>query len=334
MKKIAFLLLPLLAIADDNYAFSPPNEFFLRNKRDFSLYAEGLCLQAKEGGLEFAIKDANGAVTNIQNGSVLGFSKDRGDYAYNPGLRVGMNFFFSQDRWNFDILWTFLKITNSKSVLAPGRAVLIPLWLIPQANSTNQTLHANWESNFNTLDFRLGKPFDVSRYFSLLPHFGGRIAFIDQHFSVHYGGFYGATRGAISHNDNDFAGLGIRGGIDSEWKLGKDWALIGNIASSMIWGNFDLDQNTAQGVSLGHDVAQKTNMNIPNMEMALGLSWGRAFNRNQFRLDARLAYEFQQWWDMNHLRRFSSSGPGYVNNAVTRNNLTLNGLSFRLQVDL
>ncbi|MBX7066275.1 MAG: hypothetical protein K1X28_03500 [Parachlamydiales bacterium] len=334
MKKAVSFLFLLSSLAADEYAFSPPNELSLRNPRDFSLYAEALCLQAKEGGLEFAITDNNGAVTSIENGTVLGFSKSHGDYEYNPGIRVGMNFFFSEDRWKFDVLWTFLKITNSKGVLAPGQAVLIPLWLIPQANSTNQTLHATWESNFNTLDFRMAKPFDVSRYFSLIPHFGGRIAFIDQHFSVSYGGFFGAKRGAVSHNDNDFAGLGMRGGVDTEWKLGKDWALIGNIAGSIIWGQFDLDQNLAQGVSLGYDIVQKTNLNIPNLEIAAGISWGHNFIRNKFRIDARLAYEFQEWWDMNHLRRFFSSGPGYVNQNVTRNALTLNGLSFRLQIDL
>jgi hypothetical protein len=334
MKKSIFLLcLALLAQADE-YAFSPPKELHLKNPRDFSLYAEALILQAKEQGLDFAIEDANGTVTNIRNGVVKGFSKASTDYDYNPGLRVGMGFLFGDDRWNFDFIWTFVKITESKSVQAPGRSVLIPLWLIPAVNQTNQSLHATWDTNFNVLDLRMGKTFQISRTLIANPHFGGRIAFIDQHFSVQYGGYFGAVRGAISHNDNDFAGLGIRGGLDSEWKLAPDWALIGNIAGAILWGRFETAQNLIQGVSEGYSVTQTLNQNTPNLEMSLGIAWGHSFRRDQFRLDARLSYEFHEWWDMNQLRRFFGGGPGYPNDQVSRGDLTLNGLSFRFQIDL
>ena len=245
-----------------------------------------------------------------------------------------MGFLFGEDVWNCDIVWSFLKITNSRSVLAPGTGVLIPLWLIPTVNQTNQTLHATWDTNFNVLDFRIGKAFHISRSLIANPHFGGRIAFIDQHFSVHYGGYYGAKRGAVSHNENDFAGFGLRGGLDTEWNLVPDFALIGNIAGSLLWSHFETEQNLAQGIDQGYDLAQDINQNAPNLEMALGISWGRSFRRDQFRLDARIAYEFQQWWDMNQLRRFWSGGPGFPNDQASRGDFTLNGLSFRFQIDI
>lgn len=321
-----------LSLLADEYAFSPPKELHLRNSRDFSLYADALALQAKEGGLEFAIEDASATQPYLHNGEVKGFSKKHSDYDFNPGLRIGMHFLFGDDRWNSDITWTFVKITNSKSVYSPSNGVLIPLWLIPEANSTNQTLHATWESNFNVLDFRLGKSFLISQSFIANPHFGGRLAFVDQHFSVNYGGYYGVTRGAVSHNDNDFAGLGLRGGVETEWKLSPSWALIGNLAGAILWGHFEVDQNLIQGVTEGYTVTHDLNQNIPNVEMALGVSWARSFRRDQFRLNARLTYEFHEWWDMLQLRRFYFGGPNYPNAAVTRNNFTMNGFAFRLQV--
>lgn len=334
MKKILYLLGFALIGHSADFAFSPPKDLHLRNPRDFSLYADALILQAKEGGLEFAIEDSNGAIRAIRNGFVKGFSSSRSDYDFNAGLRVGMGFLFSDDRWNCDIVWTFLKITDSKGIQLSGQSVLNPLWLFPSVNQTNQTLHAVWESNFNLLDFRMGKAFQISRSLIANPHLGGRIAFLDQHFSVQYGGFYGATRGAISHNDNDFSGLGLRGGLDTEWKLCPDLAFFGNIASALMWGHFEIAQNLAQGVSSGYDLTQNMNQNIPNLEIAMGISWSHSFNRDQFRLDTRLGYEFQQWWDMNQLRRFYTSNPGFPNAQVTRNNFTLNGLSLRFEVDL
>jgi hypothetical protein len=334
MKKILLLFSWTLFAHADNYAFSPAKELHLKNSRDFSLYADALLLQAKEDGLEFAISDANGSAAFIQGGTVKGFSSNRRDTDFNPGLRVGMGFLFGDDRWNCDILWTFLKITNSKSEFTPGNGVLIPLWLIPTVNQTNQTLHAVWNTNFNTLDFQMGRAFQVSRTFVANPHLGGRIAFIDQHFSVQYGGYYGAKRGATAHNENDFAGLGMRGGLDTEWKLAPDWALIGNIAGSLLWGHFETAQSLAQGVDLGYDLVHDHNQNIPNLEMIMGISWGHSFRKDQFRLDARLAYEFHEWWDMLHLRRFWDGDPGFPNDQVSRGNLTLNGVSFRFQIDL
>jgi len=334
MQKIFFLLVFAAPLLSDNYSFSFPQEYPIRKPRDFSLYADALALQAKEGGLDFAIEDANGAAFGIANGRVQGFSSNKSDYEFNPGLRVGMGLLFGDDRWNFDMVWTFLKITNSKHLDVSGSEVLIPLWLIPEANSTNQSLHAVWNTNFNLLDFRMGKAFHISRFLVANPHFGGRIAFIDQHFSVHHGGFYGARQGAVSHNDNDFAGLGIRGGIDTQWRVAHDFALFGNVAGSILWGHFLMTQDLAQGVTQGYNLFQDLNQNIPNIEMILGMSWTHSFNKDQFRLNARLAYEFHEWWDMNHLRHIWSSSHGVPNAVSSRGNFTLNGISLRFQVDL
>ncbi len=333
---LASALLPLALLADSPFAFYPSDEPPLKAQRDVSLYAEGLLLQAKEDGLQFAIEDSNGAPNTLTYGRTFGFSSHHGDYGYNPGMRVGMAFLRGQDEWKFDISWSWLKIANSKQAAATSGGTLIPLWLLPTGfpSPTRQTAHAVWNANYNLLDASMGKSFRISHSLSAAPHFGVRIAFIDQHFSIHYGGLFGAKWGSVSHNDNDFAGLGLRGGVGSEWKMGRYWALFSNASAAVLWGEFTLAQQLSQGTTEGYDLAEKIDRMIPNAEIAAGLRWTRSFKKDQFRIESRLAYEFHEWWDMNQLRRFFTAAPAYASQAVSRGDFSLNGFSLRLQIEL
>jgi hypothetical protein len=180
----------------------------------------------------------------------------------------------------------------------------------------------------------MGKWFHISYSFLAHPHFGARIAVIDQHFSIHYGGLFGAVEGAIPHMDNDCIGFGVRGGFDTEWRLGRYWHLFGNIAGALLWTHFQTTQELSQGSVEGYDLESDFNDNTPNLEIVGGAGWGRSFFKDRFKFSAKIAYEFHEWWDMNQLRRFFSGSAGYANDVVSRGNFTLNGFSFRLQVNL
>lgn len=326
------------------FAFSYPMDMNLTCPRDFYVHIDGLLFQAKQDGMEFAIQDSTGAATDtpITHGRVEGFSNDHTDWDYNPGMRFGIGFYLDHDAWNIDFNWTWLNITdyNHANATTSG-GVVLPMWLVgddtvgAQFNGTRSS--ATWDTSYNTVDARLGKPYHVSRYLILNPHFGVRAAWIDQHFSVDYGGTNGgsATR-TIHHGDNDFWGIGSRAGIDTDWILGKGWCLFGNVAFSMLFGSFEIDQNlsipgaNANGFDLKYDFFQ----NVPNFEIILGIGWGRYFDKNKYHICLRAAYEFHEWWDQLNMRRFWDGGPNYDNDVVSRGNLTLNGFSLRLQIDI
>jgi hypothetical protein len=317
--------------------------------RDFYVHVDALYMQAKEDGLDFAISDSSDptATGPITHGRIEGFSNDNHDFDWNPGMRFGFGFYLDHDAWCLDFNWTWLNITNYKHANATTTGgAEIPMWALglgtPAANIGPRT-SAVWNTDYNTFDIRLTKPYYISRYLVVNPHFGVRGGWIDQHFSVDMGGHDSRT---IFHSNNDYWGVGARAGLDSDWIIGKGWSLFGNIAAAMLFGKFDVDQNyslpgaTADGYNIDHHSYQNT----PNFEIALGIAWGKYFNKKRNHVGLKLAYEFHEWWDQLNLRKFYSGGVGlpttapaitgiYVNEMVTRN-FTLNGLSLKLQFDI
>jgi hypothetical protein len=316
--------------------------------RDFYFHIDGLAMQAKEDGLDFAIRDttALGATANLTDGTIGGFSGDNQDWDYNPGARFGLGFYLSHDAWNLDFNWTWLNITNYNHFNASNNGgSVLPLWLTgdatPAAVTGGTRSSAKWQSSYNTFDIRLAKPYHVSRYFILNPHFGLRGGWIDQAFSVDYGGAQlNSTTRTIFRSSNDFWGVGARCGIDTDWVLGKGWCLFGNIAASMLFGKFEVDESMTypNATSGGFNVDYNFYQNVPNMEMMLGIGWGRHFSKHRYHTSLKLAYEFHEWWDQLNLRKFysgsTSSTGGFVNDTISRGNLTLNGFSLRWQIDI
>lgn len=324
------------------FAFAFPFDQNMNCPSDIYFYADFLAFQAKQDGMEFAITDANGAgSTFLQSGTVGGFSGDHRDWTYNFGARFGLGFYTDHDAWNVDAAWTWLNIRDYRNFnTGTSGAVEIPLYALGSNTTTAQIgsrSSAVWKSNYNVLDVRLGKPYYISRYVVMNPHFGIRGGWISQHFSVDYSGASSVNR-TIHHGDNDFWGVGLRTGVDTSWGISSGFSIFGNAAASILYGKFKVDQNmilgTSGGTGDGFDIEDRHYMNVPNAEIALGIAWGTHLSQNRYYLSFKAAYEFHVWFDQLNMRKFFSGTPGYANDVVSRGNLTLNGFSFRASLDL
>lgn len=329
------------------FAFAYPMDIGLNCPRDFYIHVDGLAFQAKQDGMDFAIEDTSEAVgggpaSPITYGKVHGFSDDTSNWDYNPGMRFGFGFYLDHDAWNIDFNWTWVNITDYRKGNASGDGLLIPLWLVGSDTPIDlfgSRSSASWKASYNVLDLSLGKPYHVSRYVVLNPYFGLRAGSIDQHFSVDYSGSSAAFRTVHHGTKNNFRGVGTRAGLNTDWIVGKGWCLFGNVSASLLSGKFDVHQTmtvptTASDSPEGFDIQNDFYQNIPNIEMALGVSWSKYFDKNKYRIGLRAAYEFIEWWDQLNMRRFYSGKTGYANDVVARGNLTMNGFSLKLQIDI
>jgi len=327
------------------FAFAYPKDVNLACPADFYVNAAFLMFQAKEDGMDFGLRDGDVSSLPITHGDVLGFSHDNDDWDYNPGVRVGFGFYLHHDAWTLDFDWTWLNITNYQTFGTANGEGILPIWLPPtiEPNTTITSVSSSWNAHYNTIDVRLGKPYHISRYVVLKPHFGVRGGWIDQQFSVHYAGTYNALTGAIHHGENDFWGIGARAGLESEWIVGKGWQLFGNVAGSLLFGKFEIDQHVtvggAAGTNLGYDVDYDNYQNVPNIEMQLGIAWNKYFSKNKYRVSVAAAYEFHEWFDQFNMKRFfgqttSATSYSWQPETSARGNLTLNGFSLKLQLDI
>ncbi|MBI5273034.1 MAG: hypothetical protein HY861_03525 [Chlamydiia bacterium] len=318
-----------------SFAFAYPKDLNLLNPRDFHAYAEGLAFQAEQDGMAFVLKNTHG-VGSAFDGSVGGFSNSNNDWGYNFGLRTGLGIYMDHDAWNLDLAWMWLNITEHQGHTATS---LEPMWLAaidtPSAISGTHA-DANWQCAMNVLDALMGKGYHVSRKLILNPFFGLRFAWLDQTFGADYHGTTGSSR-TIFHGKNDFWGVGGRVGINSDWILSGGWKIFSNVASSILCGSFHLKERfSIPGTSISFNETEKYHMNVPNLEIALGLDWGTYLYDHGYYLDFRAGYEFQMWWDQFNLRKIygGASNGNYANDTVSRGNLALNGFTFKIQLDL
>ena len=313
----------------DNFAFAYPKDLNLCHPLDFYTSIEGLIFQGMETGTSFTMVDKV-ASTPILDATVGGFSGDDSSWDYNPGMRLALGVYVNCDAWALDFSWLWLNMTNHANFSGSGTGTAIPLWL-PDAGTTftsNASAGGNLQCTMNVLDAALGKPYHVSRKVILKPHFGLRFAWIDQHLDLDYGG----TTRMFVDTTNDFFGVGARVGVDSDWILGKGFKLYSNLSSSVLAGGFNLiEYIPGVNVTLKDDFQ----MVVPNLELALGLDWGCYLNQNKYYLDFRFGYEFQVWWDQWNMRQFLTGvTDGNFINVRTPGNLTLNGFTLKIQLDM
>jgi hypothetical protein len=329
------------------FAFSYLKDKGLACPCDFYFFGEFLYMQAKEDGLEFAISytpcdpDTPGNLRfPITNGQVENYCSDSENWDWNPGFRFGLGFDATDSGYFVEGSWTYLHITDFHSTSLAGNGVLVPLWMVSDPFRVPSQVYGStrWEGWYNTLDLHLAFPYHVSRYYTASPHAGMRVAIIDQYHEVHYNSYWNGSNDATMIANNDFCGIGARVGVDQEFMLACNAGFYANFSASMIYGKFNVDQTFRGGSNddasaMNSDLDFEVCDNITNFDIQLGLFWGLYFCDMKYHLGMRFGYEFHYWHDQNQLRRWTDPTVPVFNDAVSRGDLTLNGISFRLQFD-
>ena len=329
----------------NTYAFSYPKDLNLNDPYDCFFHVEGLAFQMMETGTDFLISSKHAFPSNNMDGCIGGFSGDDENWDYSFGLRVGAAAYTNHDAWSVDLTWTWINLTNSESFRAHEGGTLIPTFALgsatPQA-SFGPSARGNLQCQMNVLDATLGKGYHVSRKVVFNPHFGLRFAWVDQDFSAHYAGTgIVSDPSNIFHGESDFWGVGIRLGVDTDWAVGMGFKFFANASASVLSGKFETDNEFLSPVGpnpKAYDVDGEFHMNVPNLELAVGIDWGTYLYDHRYYLDFRAGYEFQVWWDQFNVGRVYSvgaaNGQGIGIDTSSRAMLTLNGFTFRIQLDI
>ena len=332
-----------------NFAFAYPKDLNLTDPYDLNAHVEGLAFQAMESGTSFLIKTNSTAATpglTFHDATVGGFSGNDSNWDYSFGLRAGFGANIDHDAWNVDGTWTWINLTDSQDFTASSGQTLIPTWFpldtfgapaLPHS-ADGQSARGTWQCIMNVFDATMGKAYHISRQVVFNPHFGFRFAWLNQHLSAHYAGTGIVSNPTnIFHGKNDFWGVGVRIGVDTDWCLGCGFKFFANAASSVLSGKFKTrDRFTLPVVDSGpQQITDDFHMNVPSLDLAVGLDWGTYLFSHKYYLDFRAGYEFQVWWDQLNVRKlYSTPVDGALNDTVSRGMLSLNGFTFKIQLDL
>jgi len=294
-------------------------------------------MKPTEEGLEYAMdQDTSGnSVFPLTTGKTKGFSADSNEWDWRPGFRVGFGFYAMHDAWNISVDWTYFKMKADSELSNGGTGVLLALWLPardPQLHPNQLSIpnaSARWSGDYNTMDIMIGKPYHISRYYISNPMFGIRAGWIDQDYHIRY----------FTHEENnvwlknDYWGAGIRSAYEGQFLLGSGWSIYGKAAFSLLFGKFDISQQSENSSILKEYKTEDSFYTVqPNAELGIGISWSKFYHKNQYQVSLKIGYEFNQWWDQNQARKFFDVDPT-ANDTVSRGDLSFNGFMFGLHVE-
>lgn len=335
---------------------------------EFSITVAGFYWQATEDGLEYAIEDKT--VTDTVNTTNLATLVDAHfltpDFKWRPGFKVGIGYNGTHDGWDLELLWTHFNGRGHDSEDADTEDLIsaLPLWsdYSPPTAGLDTTggtiLHAtetdaSWRVDLNIVDFELGREFWTSKYLTLRPFIGVRYASINQHYTINnYGGtwdFTSQTNEIIMKNN--FGGAGVRGGLNTVWNFGccdpcaGNWGIFGNVALSLIYGKFHLDQdeyNRAVSPSFQRSPILQLNDRFTAaraiLDLALGIEWSTVYHNGEYAFNIALAWEQHHFFNQNQLWRVNNIGDNNATPALhgenvyhqTRGDLSTQGVTLTL----
>jgi len=297
-----------------------------------NLFVNGLYWQAREEGLDYMIKNNDGA-TFINCGSV-----QRADFNWNGGFRVGAGYCNPCCPMGFNAYYTRFTTSGCDTVKATAPSALFPVWSNPSTNViTEQEAQARVCLALNMFDAQLSTVFHPNDCVAIMPILGLRYARINQRFTINANGGQSFGPVAFVLDDaiamkNNFWGVGPKVGINSTWGSWCGLSIFGAMDLALLYGRFDITQK--ETIAFTDDVPATTFLDIKcnrfyltraNLGLILGVQWERnVCGCYDFGLSA--GWEQHYFFGQNQLMRFSDDiNPG--SNTAVQGDLSIQGLT-------
>jgi len=301
---------------------------------DLIISIAGFYWNAHQDGLEYAIDNevqspnfnAAPVIADVLELNNLVDSKYlTPNFEWNFGFKVGLGYCTTCDGWDIGINWTWYRGKADDHVEAEvdDNHTLIALWSaflnVLDALEYADDIRTCWKLELNLIDIELGRDFWTSRYLSIRPHVGLRIAFIEQDYDLeHRGGSWAAfstpnAQPSLTNEvclDNDFKGVGIRAGLDSTWNFGCGWALYGNFAASIVYGRFSIDHDENNYLVLTPftktkilETEESFRASRGILDLGLGIQWSTMFCNCSYGFTGMIGWEQHLFFSQNQLWR-------------------------------
>ncbi len=316
--------------------------------------------EAIQGGMDLAVPGQGtiaGGVLTVPAISAVRQKLLQTDFEYQPGFKVGLGWSGMKDNWVLYAEYTWLHGNTSTSGSAPNpdvatidgialpqSGVWFPTSFLPSNSANYRTTHisSKWNYKIDLVDAQISRPFYSGTRFLVEPFFGLRGAWIRQQLSLSATNLAttgvavpATTRRAQYYSRGN--GVGPRIGMNGNWHLGYGLRFMGNAAASLLFTDYDVNQNVDRSDSSGTFVfPQKTkidDLNVlrPNLDLSLGLGWGSYFKCRRFHWDLAATYDFSVFWGQNMIRYLADTVQ--VGTQAAASDLYLQGLTIKTQFE-
>ncbi len=299
--------------------------------------------KGKVGGTEYAYSD-NDPVTSLP---IRGRTKNM-DFSWDWGVRLGLGYNFLHDGWDALLSYTWFDNSGSDSRTGGVNDVVVPLRGSSEITENQgaqfnfaKSANSQFDLDVNLLDLGLGRSFFVSSSLSMRPHIGLRSAWIDLEQDTKYSGGtpdgstnWGLGVNNVSVDDKcNFWGLGPRAGFDTKWHLGNGFSIFGNVAGSLLYGNFDVDHKEKYSADENARISLDANVHgfSPNVQFALGLGYDTYINNDKQHIGLGIGYENQYFWRQNQMLKIDDASP--LKYERYSEDVAMQGITFNFKFD-
>jgi hypothetical protein len=273
--------------------------------------AEAVYLRPSRSNLDYVLVDRN------DNGRPQG-KLDEVEPGYGWGGRFGVSYGFGSGT-DIGAQFMWIRTHNSESAARPPGGALWATWLHPGMSmiGDDDATFARASYNFEhyVIDLGVGQELDIGKHFGLRIDAGLRYANMAQDFDIGYWEVVTVPavndRRTMIFTENDFQGWGGRVGLGLDWRVGWGFNVFSSVAGSVLVGDFDMDL-----MELGWRVGQvdparladvdetiRTRV-IPVIETQVGIGYTYRL-KNGWSIGARAGYEWQNWFNMVTVKRFT-----------------------------
>ena len=319
--KLLLSLLPLLLFSNVTVDQRAPS--------GVNVFVDGYLLYwtARQDGIAFArqgVTDLDHIVTSKQDTLFPGNDWD-------VGFRVGIGVHLDHDNWNTG--FTYTRFTSDDSNNKEGSfATTWDVGGIQGVTSQGFTVpilarygEADWSLIYNNFVLALSKDFSASPFVVFRPCIGLAATWHKQTYDVLYLQLSQSTSYRMNLKQNNW-GIGLLGGLESDWFISKWWGFYGKIALASLWSRFHITREDE--VSGDRLVYNTTNFHTVKamLDLGLGLRFDYSPESGKVHLSGSVGWEEQVWFNENQFQRISySSG--------LQGDLILQGLSVKLRLD-
>ncbi len=308
----------------------------VRDGADLFIYGDLLYWNAHENGLQLGVKNEDSA-SNLSDSKALNIHGK-----WNVGFRAGVGYNTPHDGWDLSLTWLRFTDNGRKSFHAHGDEFVLPSRIHPDDNILNGNspgatrMKSNWRMRLDQLDLDLGREFFVSKWLTVRPHFGMRTDWIHQSLEVDYKNFIQIAQPNKSEVElkDRWWGIGLEGGLDTQWGLGGGWSLFGDLSAAILYGFHDMDYKTKDSPSGQKyvDMDDTYRVSHPILDIEMGLRWDNMFCNDRYHLGLQVGWEHHIYFSQNQFPMFADdiSIGTFVQN---QGDLTLQGWTFAARFD-
>ncbi len=312
----------------------------VRDGVDLFFTADWLIWQGHENGTGYAVK-----TKRPQSDDTALYNSEVKDLHFNWdfGFRVGLGYNLPHDGWDVVAGWTWFQNNAHGSVTPNLGSVYSANPFDPAEAAVDSFGSANSHLNIklNMIDLDLGREFFVSKWMTLRPFMGLRTAWVFQEQSSNYNNPLpvSSVSSFYSQQKNDYWGLGLHSGLNTQWGLGAGVSLFGNAAVSILNGFFKVNDYETTNFSNGthnDNVSNNDSFRIGRVigELAMGVRWDTMLANDHCHLGIQGGWEQLMFFGQNQFKHFYGTFPSNQGSYfANQGDLTFQGWTLSVRLD-